>query len=648
MKIPKQLKELEDEEYENANSLINAAVSVSLPVVDHRRLLVVDFHVSRKYYTSWMTPPKAWRYRVIVDKEDRELEIVYIDKGTKTVKSTTSDTRHEFLARNIYAEISKQDEKKLCGYLGANNDGNHGFYALRDIIDEIAAEMTARRREKRGLFAEQDYKLFSDELPDGCKRWVESLTRNEKTIVYNKGNTTGRCYVCGALVRANDRRFKQYQNAVCPNCGSDVRCYLKGGAADQAHTVCRFLIPQKNGDVFLLRGFVLLRDPEAEYKNIDDWLIEAERFAFRGKNVGTWRRLNKGCTWHIDRRNNCYAYYDRAWMAGFNEAKEGTAAKYVEKKYLRETKMRKDLERWIRFPIIEKLYKAGFTDIAHEVAYSPRREKSVVNVHAKTLTEFFKMPLGDVRQLGPADELSIRKVDQAQQHTAHGYSGEMLKLLVTAEIPANRDEWLSGYASLKKICGYILNQGSNAAGKSRHLYNVARDYCDYIRELEDLEMNTRDKDRLFPDDLYAAHEETSRLVQERRDVIDAKKRKAEEEAFAKRMNGLKCLEFADKKAGLKITVPLSSKELRIEGQRLHHCVGSYITQVAQGKTVILFVREIKDPEKSYYTLEYQNGKIRQCRTHCNEDYRGNAKVTAFLEKWLKHIKKIENKEAKTA
>ena len=57
----------------------------------------------------------------------------------------------------------------------------------------------------------------------------------------------------------------------------------------------------------------------------------------------------------------------------------------------------------------------------------------------------------------------------------------------------------------------------------------------------------------------------------------------------------------------------STYELIQEGSNLQHCVGGYAEKYANGETDILFIRKIKHPEESFYTVEMKKGFILQVR-----------------------------------
>lgn len=92
--------------------------------------------------------------------------------------------------------------------------------------------------------------------------------------------------------------------------------------------------------------------------------------------------------------------------------------------------------------------------------------------------------------------------------------------------------------------------------------------------------------------------------------------------------------------GYKIVAPSSAADLSIEGMSLHHCVKSYIEPVANGHTVILFIRESSNPDVPYFTLEVLDGKIRQV----HGDRNCNVEKGSDLEKFVRAFATKNNLE----
>ena len=101
------------------------------------------------------------------------------------------------------------------------------------------------------------------------------------------------------------------------------------------------------------------------------------------------------------------------------------------------------------------------------------------------------------------------------------------------------------------------------------------------------------------------------------------------------------------KDGLLIRLPVDGDEITAEGAYLRHCVGGYVDRMANGKTTIFFVRRVEEPDKPFYTLEWLNGRVQQCRTTHNGSYIQNPEIKCFVDAWVEKISKKDSKK-KTA
>lgn len=98
-----------------------------------------------------------------------------------------------------------------------------------------------------------------------------------------------------------------------------------------------------------------------------------------------------------------------------------------------------------------------------------------------------------------------------------------------------------------------------------------------------------------------------------------------------------------------IVVPKVVEELDVEGNQLHHCVGSYKEVISQGKEIIIFLRKKNAPKESYYTIDLDpDGFIRQIhgKYNCNlaKDPE-KEKIMEFLTNWAKEKSDIVNSKS---
>ena len=93
-----------------------------------------------------------------------------------------------------------------------------------------------------------------------------------------------------------------------------------------------------------------------------------------------------------------------------------------------------------------------------------------------------------------------------------------------------------------------------------------------------------------------------------------------------------------------IRLPGSVDELREEGKTLHHCVATYANKVAEGKTTILFVRRVETPDIPFFTMEWRDNKVIQCRGSHNCDMPND--VRAFVKAFERKMHEAMAKDTK--
>lgn len=143
----------------------------------------------------------------------------------------------------------------------------------------------------------------------------------------------------------------------------------------------------------------------------------------------------------------------------------------------------------------------------------------------------------------------------------------------------------------------------------------------------------------WPQDLHHAHDnEASKQRFE--------KQKGYPRQFAQRIEALSPLSYSAD--GLLIRPVMSAEELYQEGQKLHHCVYSYLDRFVTAKTAIFLIRKEDDPETPFFTLELdeanmvvrQNRGLRNCAR--------TPEVQAFEEKWLTWASTQKKERSKSA
>ena len=188
------------------------------------------------------------------------------------------------------------------------------------------------------------------------------------------------------------------------------------------------------------------------------------------------------------------------------------------------------------------------------------------------------------------------------------------------------------YTTLHKLKKYLEKQ------KIRH----TQDYFDYIGWLLEMGYDMRNEFNIYPRNFVDKHDEMAKAYQKFKD----KQHREDIKKFNRLLKQMRKDLKEDNPLnlqlqGLFIRLPYQAAELKTEGEILHHCVGTYIDRVMKGETAIFFVRRIEKPEEPFYTLEWKDHKIVQCRGSHNCDM--TPKVKAFTTLFAEQMKTYELK-----
>lgn len=633
-------------------------VTVKEPVVDGERMLVVDFLENTACVSYKRETPS---FRIVCAKKSREVKgITHEGK----IQQKVLDSFRRFAGE--YVMISPREEEALRRFLKAEKTGNHQLDNLCKWIEQTRQEMKKRSMEERGELMDEDYRLCPEALPEGLINYIRrEVLPKDRVIIYKKGNVNGICTVCGTQVHARGRRFVQGTRVNCPNCGTGVSCVLENGSAFASNYIENIVAVQKgtDGKTVFFRQWLLRRDHTARWEHIEDFLQETVRYAIRGNKTAKWQKqgkesyymrteryeLDEWTRWQDNRiYDGSYFFY----TGGIEEALRGTAMQYADLEgYLEERGHNRNpiyfLEYHAKYPVIEFLWKAGYRNIVHNRIFGMDREnRNAIRWERKKLRDCFKFPLR-ILKLMPPEEWKLDDVQRAN-YLWKNYGERITDAEMRMALQSRTDvQNLTGampYAGIGKILKYIQKQTEKRKEEKGHttytLEGIIRAYRDYLRECEQLHFDLHDREILFPKDLVVAHDRTM-------EQVEFEKNKADQEKFQKAVEKLE--KFAWSEGEFFIRPAREQMELTAEGKALHHCVGGYIRDMAEGETAIFFLRKVSEPDKPFYTLELQKKRVIQCRTEHNASYDRNPDVKNFVDMWMeKVVKKGGNKKAKEA
>lgn len=303
------------------------------------------------------------------------------------------------------------------------------------------------------------------------------------------------------------------------------------------------------------------------------------------------------------------------------------------------------LSAYIKRPKIEHLIKMKLYRLVSGIIYGGYSYSALqaINFNGENMRAILGIdrpyfPL--LRELNPSiDQLHlIRQLLQAD----HKPSTEQIKWFIASKISnADAAKELLAHMSVHKLQRYVEQQFApedEAALKRVDYYKIntlITDYHDYLCMCKELQYDVKNSFILFPRELKAAHDSVAKTLKDKRTAEHEKAIACSFDEWQKRY------QYQSKE--LMMIPPHSAKEIVDEGAALHHCVRLYVKNVAEKKSVILFVRSVDEPDKSLCTVEVKDGQVTQARGFDNEE--PPAQITAFIEQWKQRVLYASDKAA---
>lgn len=295
------------------------------------------------------------------------------------------------------------------------------------------------------------------------------------------------------------------------------------------------------------------------------------------------------------------------------------------------------LSAYIKRPKIEHLIKMKLYHLVSGIIYGGYSYSALqaINFNGENMRAILGIdrpyfPL--LRELNPSiDQLHlIRQLLQAD----HKPSTEQIKWFIASKISnADAAKELLAHMSVHKLQRYVEQQFApedEAALKRVDYYKMntlITDYHDYLCMCKELQYDVKNSFILFPRELKAAHDSVAKTLKDKRTAEHEKAIAGSFDEWQKRY------QYQSKE--LMMIPPHSAKEIVDEGAALHHCVRLYVKNVAEKKSVILFVRSVDEPDKSLCTVEVKDGQVTQARGFDNKE--PPAQITAFIERWKRQV-----------
>lgn len=450
---------------------------------------------------------------------------------------------------------------------------------------------------------------------------------------YNKDAIHGTCERCGGKVSYSEKTIHKAK-VWCPHCESEMEVmhtWRKPGGCDY-EIAWDMDVKAINNEVFVIR-YIMMHQFKSYEMEIGE--VAREVFDFKtakryriskhlvndghGKNERIWHTANDyfvEFNMYVQRRDFCMlaspVFTERKL---FKELGKIDALDYYDWKSKLDTfyLLSDNINGLLSAPLYEKMEKVGLGDMAArdfgygKISWNPK-EKSIVKMlrlDKKHYNLFMEKPsvtalgfLQMYRKIPEADYRWVRDNDEFD----HYRKLRMLKI----QRPITAME----YVKRKKV-NWI-------------------DYMDYLDRIKnELGYDMTDKSYIYPSDFKKADERTMHELdvkrQEERARADHERAmlmSKQNDKIKKISDGLRAMpnlkDFLGGSRGFLVYVPDNAEDLLTEGRLMHSCVGSYVDRVANGKTLIFFIRKLDSPNAPFVTMEYCNGEVIQARYDHNE------------------------------
>ena len=515
-------------------------------------------------------------------------------------------------------------------------------------------------------------KLFG-EVPEDYQNFIEKTVFDDHNyFFYSKKKKWAYCTRCGneyeirkdgvyhkkIAIWNTVGRLKHNRDYICPHCAKPIMAKSEGFGRNALLEVNWSVLIQPSNNNVLVRYFCHTKDFRKDFRHpkIDS------REMFRTIHTPTsqedyeWETYtyNQKVRWCYPRRHGW------GWNPSKFQVPRSTVLYNTDFRFLTDTCMRyscieifvekvvpsmRYISAWFvdqyfnfyhKYPFVEQMIKIGWYTIVQELFEECRKVEREDFKNGRNILETCGISREQFLFLreatyGDPNTRDLRIIKHAKQKGIRLTTDDFHELRATPDEGRNNnfDNYLDAmrYTTLHKLKRYIVN----------HQIRHTSDYFDYIGWLLEMGYDMRNEFNLYPRNFVEKHDEMAEEYQKFKDKMyreDIKKFNRLLKQMRKNVKEENPVNL--QMEGLFIRLPYRVSELKTEGEILHHCVGTYIDKVMKGETTIFFVRRIEKPDEPFYTLEWRNHKIVQCRGLNNCDMTPEVKAfTTLFEEQMK-------------
>lgn len=160
-------------------------------------------------------------------------------------------------------------------------------------------------------------------------------------------------------------------------------------------------------------------------------------------------------------------------------------------------------------------------------------------------------------------------------------------------------------------------------------------YKDYLYMSKKLALNYKSRKDLFPRNLVSRHDKLQKRIKITEDINTH---------FGVYLRFLELSKYMYEDDKYTIFPAPTIESMKEEGEQQKNCVGSsYLMPYSQNKTEIYFIRESNNITKSFITLEFKNGQVRQ-KELAEHKTNFTDEQNEFIDKWILYRGFVDQRE----
>lgn len=611
-------------------------LDAQVKIINHKKILVVNVY-EQENLTAEKTQPIC---RIFQTKQDYITQ--FFDNNSMSWK--TGGVENLLSCSQYHANYvccNSNTEKTMQHFFGYMEKKYTNAYALLCLVQE---QIRLQRLQKKHKQIKQRIDIKMKEVksvPKDFTKWVDKTALAHSRYIYyeysRKKEMQGYCTYCQTDVAVIGAKHRK--TGICPNCGKQV-VFLATGKAKYITDRGSAALFQKIQNSFVVRYFSITKIYGSHYKNPEINIYEDRRDFYEDEQTLFYEWRNFKQTGEYRWCEGCQQYYftnaavytkNLYSILSSTKYQYCNIAQFAERYEGADVFVYKYLSEYCKQPMLEYFVKAKLYRMVHEMTSSLWDYYNINwDIKAKSLPALLQI----LKQVFPI----VQQLDMSFEQL------KLYKKMLKANLPQDAETFIKFEKQYGNFASYVfdilqfttLHKIERYCEKQQSKYNMSTIlmlWCDYLKFCVELGYDMKNTFVLFPKDLKKAHDTVYQ------DVEKIRQEKKKQEFLEDNQKAQKLLkqyqeQFCWSDNQFIVLVPQDLFAIKEEGNKLHHCVGTYTHDVAMGTSVILFLRNVVEPEKSLYTMEIKDNQIKQCYGF------GNKEISEETKDFLKKYKKV--------